>query len=165
MVEITLSIVLQILQTAGILVGIIYYITIMRNTQRENRLSNIQLRMQTMDRSHYQAWSNVINIKYTTFEEWNEKYSPNANPEIYADWCYIGSFYNNVGYLLKHGMVDPDTVFRLYTPGSIIRVWRRYEVVVEERNRSTGSNLWQYIKYLRDEAQRLFPEVQLSDDA
>ncbi len=39
MVEITLPLVLQILQTAGILVGIIYYITIMRNTQKTRELS------------------------------------------------------------------------------------------------------------------------------
>jgi hypothetical protein len=39
MVEITLPIVLQILQTVGILVGIVYYITIMRNSQRTRELS------------------------------------------------------------------------------------------------------------------------------
>jgi hypothetical protein len=39
MVEITLPIILQLLQTAGILVGIIYYITIMRNTQKTRELT------------------------------------------------------------------------------------------------------------------------------
>jgi len=39
MVEITLPIMLQIMQTVGILVGIIYYITIMRNTQKTRELT------------------------------------------------------------------------------------------------------------------------------
>jgi hypothetical protein len=39
MVEITLPIMLQIVQTVGILVGIIYYITIMRNQQRTRELT------------------------------------------------------------------------------------------------------------------------------
>ena len=38
MMEITLPIVLQILQTLGILVGIIYYLSIMRSNQRTNKL-------------------------------------------------------------------------------------------------------------------------------
>jgi hypothetical protein len=39
MVEITLPIVLQIVQTVGILVGIVYYITIMRSQQRTRELA------------------------------------------------------------------------------------------------------------------------------
>jgi hypothetical protein len=39
MVELTLPIMLQILQTAGIFVGIVYYITIMRNAQRTRQLT------------------------------------------------------------------------------------------------------------------------------
>jgi hypothetical protein len=39
MVEITLPIMLQILQTAGILVGIAYYLVIMRNSQKTRELA------------------------------------------------------------------------------------------------------------------------------
>jgi uncharacterized protein HemX len=39
MVEITLPIMIQIVQTLALLVGIVYYITIMRNTQKTRELS------------------------------------------------------------------------------------------------------------------------------
>jgi hypothetical protein len=38
MVEVTIPIVLQVIQTVGILVGIIYYITIMRSNQKTQQL-------------------------------------------------------------------------------------------------------------------------------
>jgi len=164
MVEITLPIVLQIIQTISLAVGIFYYLTIMRNQQRSNNLYTLQQRVQTMDRSHWQAWANVLQIKYETTDEWVEKYNVNANPEVFADWCYIGSLYHNVGFLLKHNLVDPDTVFELYPPGSILRVWRRYETVVDRTNEVIGGNLWQYFKYLKGEAERKFPELELPDD-
>jgi hypothetical protein len=165
MVEITLPIVLQILQTSGILVGIVYYITIMRNNQRANRLYTFQQRMQTMDRSHFQAYANVLEIDYETYEEWREKYRSGENTEVYADWCYIGGHYHNVGYLLKHGLVDSDTVFELYPPASILRVWRYYEVVLEAQKSMIGSYLWGHFKYLKDEAEKRFPEIKIPDYA
>jgi len=39
MVEITLPIILQIVQTVALVVGIIYYLTIMRNQQRTRELT------------------------------------------------------------------------------------------------------------------------------
>jgi hypothetical protein len=53
MFELTLPIVLQILQTAGILVGIAYYLVIMRNSQktRELTLRNQELTLQSQELS------------------------------------------------------------------------------------------------------------------
>ena len=165
MAEITLTIMLQLLQTAGILIGIVYYVTVIRNQQRSNNLYTFQQRMQTMGPSHYRAWANVLKMSYETNEDFNEKYHVDVNPEVYADYCYIGAYYNNVGYLLHEGTVDPETIFELYPPISIIRTWRRYELRVDEQNRATGINLWRYFRYLKDEAERRFPEIRLPDNA
>lgn len=121
--------------------------------------------MQKLDRTHYQAWANVLTIKYETVEEWREKYGVENNPDMYADWCYIGAFYHNLGHLLKKGLIDPDTVFELYPPASIIRVWRRYEMVVEEQNNRIGTKLWVNFKYLKEESERRFPELKIPDNA
>ena len=164
MVEITYQMVLSTLQTIALIVGIVYYITIMRNNQRANKLYTLQQRMQNMDRSYFQAWANIVNMTYETPEEWREKYSPENNPEVYADWSYIGSIFHNLGYLLKHELVDSETVFELYPPGSIIRAWRRYEVMVDYRTSISGPNLWQYFRYINDEAKRSFPELTIPDD-
>jgi hypothetical protein len=163
MVEVSLPIILQLVQTIALVVGIIYYITIMRNNQRANKLYTLQQRMQNMDRPYYQAWTNVLNMKYETPEEWMEKYSAANNPEVYADWSYVGTLIHNIGYLLKNGLVEPDTIFELYSPGSILRVWKRYEVMIEYSRSLTGSNLWDNFEYLKDEAGKRFPELHLPD--
>ena len=76
MVEFTLPIVLQIVQTVGILVGIIYYITIMRNQQRtrelaltaqehatETRQTEIFMRLyeQLNNAETYTSWAELVN--------------------------------------------------------------------------------------------------------
>jgi hypothetical protein len=163
MVEITYQMVLSTVQTISLVVGIVYYIAIMRNNQKTNKTNTLIQRMQTHDRSYYKAWANVLNINYETPEEWIEKYRYDVNPEVYADWAYIGSIYHNVGYLLKHGLVDPDTIFELYPPSSVIRIWRIYKVMVEYLDNVRGSELWCHIKYLNDEAERRFPELKTPD--
>ena len=165
MAEITYQMVLSTIQTASLVVGIIYYLTIMRNNQRTNNLYTLQHRMQRLDRSHYQAWANVLTIKYETYDEWREKYGSDTNPAMYADWCYIGALYHNLGYLLKNGLIDPVTVFELYPPASIIRIWKRYEFVVEDQNKRIGSKLWVHFKYLIEEAERRFPDLNIPDYA
>jgi len=42
MVEITLEIVLSTIQTLSIIIGIFYYITILRNTQKARRAENLR---------------------------------------------------------------------------------------------------------------------------
>jgi len=60
MVEITLPIILQILQTIGILVGIVYYITIMRNTQRTRELS-LNAQEQALETRQAQMFLQMLN--------------------------------------------------------------------------------------------------------
>ena len=164
MIEITYQMILSTIQTIALVVGIVYYITIMRNNQRANKLYTLQQRMQNMDRQYFQAWANVINMKYETPEEWIDKYSAAANPEVYGDWSYLGSLFHNIGYLLKNGLVDPDTIFELYPPASVIRAWRRYEVILTYNKEISGSNVWNYFEYLNNEAEKRFPELHLPDD-
>jgi hypothetical protein len=55
MVEITLPIVLQIIQTVSISVGIIYYLFIMRNVQKSRQRENLFLRLQSFDKTYNEA--------------------------------------------------------------------------------------------------------------
>ena len=93
-----------------------------------------------------------------------EKYASTVNPVVYADWSYVGALFHNIGYLLKHGLVDLDTVFELYNTGSILRVWKKYDIIVEYSRSLTGSNLWNNFEYLKDEAEKRFPELHFPDN-
>jgi len=62
MVEITLPIVLQIVQTAGIFVGIVYYLTIMRNNQRTQRIQLYNTYLQPRLTEEY--WDKVLEVLF-----------------------------------------------------------------------------------------------------
>ena len=72
MVDITLPIVLQIVQTAGILVGIVYYIAIMRNNQRTQQMQletrQAQLFMQLYNRLRDDAKDLDVNKSFLDVE-------------------------------------------------------------------------------------------------
>ena len=137
MVEITLPIVLQILQTSGILVGIIYYITIMRNAQKTKRYENLkwvlEQRSNTEDLLKY-AW--VQNLEWEDYEDHLSKYGRKANPEAWARlWSYLIMF-DDVGLMVRRGLMDIEDFYDI-SQRSIPSVWKKYQPIIEE-NRKRG---------------------------
>ena len=97
MVEITIPIILQIVQTVGILVGIIYYITIMRNTN-QTRQTELLLQRNKVDLDYVRSWSDVIIVQdWKTIEELEERYPWETHVEERARVLYILNTYNNLG--------------------------------------------------------------------
>ena len=113
MVEITLPIVLQIVQTVGILVGIAYYITIMRNSQKTQDLSlkaqeqaletrKAQLYMQIYSRlDDNEFWENygrlVYEYEYKGMDDFLENYSPGTKTGGYASYMSMNAFFRGIG--------------------------------------------------------------------
>jgi hypothetical protein len=119
MVEITLPIVLQIVQTAGILVGIVYYITIMRNQQRNQELTlksqqlatetrQAQLFLQMYNRLQdllpKYSWEDLFNTPLSGFEEYLTRYESDGH--FRDGFNHISNFYEALGVLLKAGYLD-----------------------------------------------------------
>ncbi|UCD45779.1 MAG: hypothetical protein JSV27_04650 [Candidatus Bathyarchaeota archaeon] len=99
MVEITVPIMLQIFQTVGILVGIVYYITIMRNSQRTRELSLkaqeqaletrqtqifMQIYQQLNSEESFKTWAELKNLDVPDYEEFLRKYDSVVNPEFFG---------------------------------------------------------------------------------
>jgi len=139
MVEITLSIVLQVLQTAGILVGIVYYLIIMRNSQinqqiqMETRQTQLfmqftevfsELRVRGTWREVYDEWS------WTDYEDFMQKYGPDANPEEWMKFMAIAGVFETMGVLATHGSVDVKLMYDLQA-GYPIRFWDKYEDIID----------------------------------
>lgn len=174
MVEITLPIVLQIVQTTGILVGIIYYITIMRNTQRtreqalkaqeeaekSRQREQIQLRIQSVDQAYLKAWTNVLTQKASTIEEWDNIFNPITDPELFNDMLYIQARYQSIGVMLKEKMIDPDLLYKIYTPNSIVTTWEHYRIKLLSRREEVGDpGMWREFEYLYEETKKRYPDI------
>ena len=175
MVEVTLPIILQIVQTVGILVGIVYYITIMRNTQKTQELTLkaqeeaektrkkelIILRSQSYSLEYTQAYADTVRMRdWETVEEFHSKYGLNSNPDAFAKWIYIRSVYNMAGLLLKETDVDSDLIFQLYAPNSVIQMWETHESLIKDvRIRFKHPTYWEPFEFLYNEARKMYPEM------
>ena len=170
MVEITLQIVLQIIQTVSLVVGIIYYITIMRNTQRTREASlklqeeaeksrqreMIFLRFQGFDKTYHSAIDDVLSQDWgNTFDDYLKQ-----SPESRANFNYVQVRYNNLGVMLKHEMMDPDLFYEVFPTGNIIRFWEKMEdIILDYRRRTQDLTYNEGLEYLYNEARKRFPDI------
>ena len=167
MVEITYQMLLSTLQTLSLLVGVIYYITIMRNNQRTRELSlkaqelaletrQAQLFMHIYDRFNETEFSTqwtkiMFQWRWKDFEEWWQKYGPEENVEENASFVSVIRYYEGVGVLVKKGLIDINIVGELMST-HIIRFWEKMEPVFKAlRERLNWPELFQEFEYLYNE--------------
>ncbi len=175
MVEVTLPVILQLVQTVGVLTGIVYYITIMRNQQKNNELTQkaqleaektrkkemIILRSQSYSLDYTTAFFGASQLRdWKTPEEFYSKYSMAVNPDAFSKQMYIRSVFNMAGLLLKESDVDPKLIFDMYSPVSVVQLWEQYEPLIQEaRVRFNYPDMWEPFEFLYNEARRLYPDV------
>jgi hypothetical protein len=143
MVDITYQVVLSTLQTVGILVGIIYYISIMRNNQKNQQLTLETRRLQLLmdlDRewkSHdtYSRILELMNMHWIDYDDFEKKYGSDYNPENFATRYSILYSLNSIGLLVKDGFIDADTAYDLLGEFSTIWIWKKFEPVIKETRR------------------------------
>ena len=150
MVEITYQMVLSTLQTAGLLVGIFYYIMVLRNQQKSQKHAEdtrqAQLLMEIYDTYRSPEFrkraQTIGNLEYTDFDDFWAKYGREANPDLWAEWFSNASFFNGIGVLVSRGLLDIDLVEELLgnitdrsweMMGVIIYGWRK--TIVTQKNR------------------------------
>ena len=166
MVEITASLVLQIVQTIALIVGIVYYITIMRNAQKaqqesENARQNelVFQKFQNITLEYARTFVEVMTMKdWDDAEEWEEKYYRTNNVEAFSKLHYIMRLYEMAGLMIRQG-ADPDIVFSLYPEGAVINLWEQYESVIHYMRDMWGPEFVNSFEYLYNEAKKRRPEI------
>ena len=143
MAEITYQMVLSTLQTAGLLVGIFYYVTTMRNAQKTRELTlesqelsqkaqeqsletrQAQLFMYMYDRwndpEFLTHWNEIFSWEWTDYDDF-ENFRSDANRVSFSS---VAIFFEGVGVLVKRKLVDPTLVDDLMS-GMLIRFWEKF---------------------------------------
>jgi len=157
MVEITIPIVLQLIQTVALLVGILYYITIMRNQQRtrELTLESQELTRKAQEQTlktrnatffHQVAVpliSNVEGIRYllilqqNTFSSVEEQRELLKNPEYLTALIWLETSLEIIGIYLREGVIDIETISR-FQPWFWIWFWGTYRDVIYDLRKRTN---------------------------
>ena len=177
MVEWTIPLVLDVIRTIGIVVGIIYYITIMRNSQRNQEISlkNQELTLQSQELtrkaqeqavetrqaqlfmqilSHFNTPSMVesrafyYEIKLSSIDDYNEMWS---DPEKTRQHRLLGGFLEGIGTLVRMNYIDIELIVS-FLGGVVKYLWEKQApYVIEYRERFDTPRLWIEWEYLYEE--------------
>jgi hypothetical protein len=164
MVEITYQMVLSTLQTAGILVGIFYYILTLKYS-RKNQEQTLKTRnAMVFHQIVGQALTNKASLKYVLVIESNpnpsvEEYSElwNTDPEYRNAMYWFMQTYEILGIYLREGVVDVD-IFARYQPYWNLRFWEWYKEIIYDRRRIHGSSYYRNMEYAMNALQKYFEE-------
>jgi hypothetical protein len=145
MVEFTYQMLLSTLQTIALIVGIAYYLFIMRNSQRNQELTRKAQEQATETRQAqlfmklYNRWSDpefaryygTAKYKYTEdILEILQKSVDPYDPEVHTPFHSLGQFFEGMGMLVKKGLVNIDFVDELLSY-RIIWWWERMKPMYE----------------------------------
>ena len=181
MVEITYQMVLSTLQTLGILVGIAYYITIMRNTQKTRELTlkaqehatetrQAQLSMQLVNgwsQPHLvEARAFYGNLGPTSYGEYAKLWQ---NPETEMKMRLWGCYCEGIGVLVRENYLDIKIVAGLI--GGVVKSdWEKISEHTDRMREEMGHPRtwieWEYLynalmRYAEDNPERSIQDVTL----
>ena len=163
MVELTIEVMLDIIRTGGILVGIFYYLTIMKNAQKNRMKEMVFQRMQTRIDPEYQRMVRTINPMYSgwnSVEEFYEKYNFDKEPDLtIARMIWIYNL-DSWGFLFREGLVGEEYIERLHNPWAVIRAWETFEpLFLDDRERSGNQEHMKDFEYLYDMMKKKYPHL------
>ncbi len=146
---ITLDQVIYVLPLLGVMVSILYYAMVLRNS---NRTRAAQLFMSL--HSEMSSMEGVSRFADTMYMEWDDyadferKYGSDNNPKAYLQRITLWNAYNNYGVLLKKGLIDPEMVYDA-TGSFIIMFWEKWRpIIMEQRIRYMGPNYLEHLEHL-----------------
>ena len=162
MVELTLSVVLQILQTTGILVGIYYYITTLRNAQK-NRMIEMVFRRASERNVEWNKMAREVHemgFGWDTVDEFFEKYHYLKTPDLTAKRVAVLNNLNAWGFLLREGVIELDFICRLHTPSFIVSLWERNEpLILDNRERARDPEIRKDFEFLYEAVKKKYPHL------
>ena len=129
MVEVTITLVKDIVTIVGVIAGFSYYYLTVQSQKKSQKLNTAyNIWNVHNDEEAYSRWHEAINLEWNDVDEFMEKYwsDPKLQPRIGTIW----QFYDGMGYMWKKGVIDLSEQASLYATGCLF-LWRRYKPVIE----------------------------------
>ena len=151
-----------ILTGIGLTASIIYYANILQNANKTQQMTlenrQAQLFMQLFDRlasEENRARSmQILQLEFTGYDDFEEKYNMETSPEMVSKVLHIWQELNGMGFLLRKGLVDIETVYHL--AGHIVVLqWNKWsQYISEARVREKEPDFLDEFEYLSKELRR-----------
>ena len=129
----------------GVLVAAVYYVMTIRTTQR-NLKENLETRQTQLYMQIYQQMSDekfgkiyidFMNMTWKDYDVFEKKYGSDEHPENYAKRWNLWYTCDGVGYILRRGKIDVETVTNL-GGGFFVFVWEKSKDVIIEQRKKYG---------------------------
>ena len=154
MVEVTYQMVLSTIQTISLVIGISYYLIVLRNQQINQKHAEDTRKIQLLhDISEFTSNSNndfytMMNMVWTDYEDFENKYEWKNNPEGFNSRIKIWRNMNYYGLLVKDGLIDVGTYCDMISDGAPI-VWDKFkDIIVEMRRLEDNPKLYSGMEVL-----------------
>jgi hypothetical protein len=148
MVEITYQMILSTLQTIALIVGIAYYLFIMRNSQRNQQmqLETRQTQLFTQFNEDFReigpAWEEIMGYfglqgessgwGWEDYDDFTRKYGLDHSPEEWQKFTSIAGMFERMGILAKEGVVNLGMIYDNWGPAPI-RFWDKFEKIIDRQ--------------------------------
>ena len=147
----------------GVGVAAIYYVMILRNSEREKRRQTLMIRMPVMGKEYYESYFSIWNLRdWKTPEEFYEKHG--SNPDTIPKIFYLMNIYNTFGQLYTEGLMSMDEVCKIASPYAAIMLFEHFWwIILDNRKNPFGEDMVPdfFVPYERlyREMKRRYPKV------
>jgi len=161
---IELSVIRDIVAIFGVIAGFSYYVLTVR-TNRKNQELTLQSQKHSTDTREAQLFLNLMNTfttpenvkiqdeilfnwTYTDYEDWMQKYGPEANIEAFALFDSTTAQLETMGVLVRHELINP-VILKDMISGHIVGMWEKYLPVIQGfREHYNFPQAWGQFEYL-----------------
>ena len=141
-----------------------YYINILRSNNEARQRELMYLRFQYNDLEYMETFTYVMSKQFKNLEEWMEHFDPIEKPQAFAKYIFLGTRYHNLGLMLQQEKIDPDLMFKIFTPRTIMQIWEKFEVIeLNTREAFNDPSHYAPFEYLYNEAKKRYPDIQAKE--
>lgn len=152
-----------IVAAIGVFAAAIYYIMILRATNRNSKIALETRKLQLItyitqnlqNEEGCRRYAEMMNMEWKDYDEFEKKYGSDFNINNYANRTTAVMSYNMLGALLREKLIEPETLYNVGLVGSCF-IWNKFEDVINEaRMRYMGEDWLQDFELLANEMMRI----------
>ena len=145
----------------GVLIAAVFYILNLREQRRNMRLTLETRRINLIESmsSHLltsegmRDFYEILSYEWKDYENFMRKYGPRSNVEATIKRHRTWLSYNNLGAMLRKGMVEAEDLYDLDAAVGVIQMWKKYGSYIKESARGpiNGTDYCSDFEYLAGE--------------
>ena len=150
---IELSAIRDLVAIFGVIAGFTYYIISVRNAGISRKTQVVlDLRNFIYNLETNRKFIELLSMTWEDFEDFQRKYDSTVNPDNFAKRRMVLIRFEGMGYMLRQGLVDIDTIYNLIGSFAILQLWQKYEPIIKEQRKFYNEPHWyRWWEYLASE--------------